>query len=421
MSFIALVDCNNFFVSCERVFNPKLIKRPVAVLSCNDGCIIARSEEVKAWGIPMGAPYFQWADFLKAKGATIRSSNFALYADLSHRVMQTLSHFNPDLEIYSIDEAFLRIEGEKDPLSHGRLLREKVLQWTGIPVSIGIASTKTLAKVANHAAKKNKILQGVYFPSKQEMDLLLQKLEVREIWGIGSRLSQFLAKRGIFTAAQLREQSDLWIKTHLTVVGLRTVWELRGIPCLELEEVRPSKQSIMTSRSFGRPVLKREELLEAVCTYTARGTEKLREENRLASWIQVFIMTRFYEEEGYYGNQAHLVLPQPSSYTPTLLNYANQGLNKIFRSGFAYKKAGVLLGGLVSATNYQQNLFVKQDPEKDARQAAAMALLDQANQKFGYKILQFASEGIDRPWKMQQDNLSSCFTTQWSQLLTIQI
>lgn len=420
MSFIALVDCNNFFVSCERVFNPQWTCRPVAVLSCNDGCIVARSQEVKAWGIPMGAPYFQWADLLKARGAVVCSSNFALYADLSHRVMETLSYFNPDLEIYSIDEAFLRIEGMKNPEQHCHLIRQKVLQWTGIPVSIGIASTKTLAKVANRVAKKNPELKGVYFPSQHQLDTVLNTLEVEEIWGIGHRLSNFLAKRGIFTAAQLRDLSDLWIKTNLTVVGLRTVWELRGVPCLDIEEIHPAKQSIMTSRSFGRPVLTQEELLEAVCSYATRGGEKLRDEGRLASWLQVFVMTNFNKEE-YYSNYAHLIFEEPTDFTPTLLNYASEGLKRIFRCGFAYKKAGILLGGLVPAGNYQQSLFIPQNLEAERKRKAAMALLDRANSKFGYKVLQFASEGIARPWQMKRQMRTPCFTTRWQDLLTIRI
>jgi len=422
MSFIALVDCNNFFVSCERLFHPQWIKRPVVILSCNDGCIVSRSQEIKAWGVPMGAPYFEWADFLKARDAVVCSSNFALYADISHRVMQTLNHFNPDMEMYSIDEAFLLIEGIQDPLQHCRHIRQKVLQWTSIPVSIGIASTKTLAKVANRAAKKSPAYKGVCFPSKEEMDAVLEKLEVNEIWGIGSRLFHFLAKHGIFTAAQLRNQSDLWIKQHLSVVGLRTVWELRGIPCLGLEEIQPYKQSIMTSRSFGRPVWTKEELREAVCSYAVRGAEKLREEGSLAGWLQVFIMTSFrYHETGYYGNHVQLSLPQPTDFTPTLLEYASAGLETIFRPGFSYKKAGILLGDLVPTGCYQQDLFIKQDLKEEAKRKAAMDLLDQTNSKFGYRILQFASEGVDRDWQMKREMRTACFTTRWSDLLTIHI
>lgn len=419
--FIALVDCNNFFVSCERLFNPKLLRRPVAVLSSNDGCIIARSQEVKDLGVPMGAAYFQWADFLKVHGVVICSSNFALYGDLSHRVMQTLSYFNPDLEIYSIDEAFLEIKGVADPLEHCRRIRQKVLQWTGIPVSIGIAKTKTLAKIANQRAKKNSALKGVSFPSPQELKTILENLEVGGIWGIGSRLSHFLAKKGIYTAAQLIEQTDLWIKHNLSVVGLRTVWELRGTPCLSIEEVPSAKQSIMTSRSFGRPILSVEELLEAVSSFTARGGEKLRGEGSLASWLQVFVMTSRHHEENYYGNHAHLILPEPTDYTPTLLHYATQGLKAIFRPGFSYKKAGILLGGLVPRGSYQQDLFINHNPVEEGKRKTLMSLLDQVNNTFGYQALQFASEGIVRPWQRKREMCSACYTTRWSELLTIQI
>ena len=254
MQSIALVDCNNFFVSCERLFNPKLHRRPVAVLSSNDGCIIARSAEVKAMGVPMGAPYFQWSPFLKTHNVIVCSSNFSLYADLSHRVMETLSDLNPELEIYSIDEAFLDLKGIDDPLKHCHMIRQRVLQWVGIPVSIGIGSTKTRAKVANRIAKKTAAAQGVCSPSPEEFDLILNGLDAKEIWGIGRALAHSLAKRGIQTAGQLCNQPDLWIKNHLGVVGLRIVWELRGRACLAIEESVSAKQSIMTSRSFGRPI-----------------------------------------------------------------------------------------------------------------------------------------------------------------------
>ncbi len=414
MPYIALVDCNNFFVSCERLFNPKLIGRPTVVLSNNDGCIVARSAEVKAMGVPMGAPYFQWADFFKAHDVAVCSSNFALYGDLSHRVMQTLSHFNPDMEIYSIDEAFLHVS-EGDPLSHCRHLRETVLKWTGIPVSIGIATTKTLAKVANHTAKKNPMYNGVFFPTTGELNALLDKLETSEIWGIGRRLATFLAKKGIHTAGQLRDLPDHWVRQQLNVVALRTVWELQGKPCLDLEEVAPAKQSIMTSRSFGRPVTSLDELIEAVCTYAARGGEKLREEEQLASWLQVFTYTGVHEP----GNYAHSVLPEPTDYTPTLLDYATQGLRSIYRENATYKKAGILLGGLVPAHTYQPDLFIPQNTTLATKRKTAMALLDRANQTFGYEVLQFASEGTTRPWKKKSNMRSACFTTRWSDLLTI--
>ncbi len=408
MSSIALVDCDNFYASCERIFNPELRGQPLVILSNNDGCIVARSSEAKALGIPMGAPYFQWADFIRGRGVAVRSSNYALYGDLSHRVMRTLERFNPEMEIYSIDEAFLQVGDLKDPAGHCRRMREKVLQWTGIPVSIGIAPTKTLAKVATRIAKKRK--ESVYLP--EDFGPILEELPVGEIWGVGRRLAQFLAKRGIHTAAQLRDKEDGWVQKNLTVVGLRLVWELRGFSCLPLDEAPAAKQTIMTSRSFGRPILSKEELGEALATYAARGAEKLREEQRVASWLQVFITGKDY------GEQACLVLPQPTSFTPTLIEYAKQGLNTIYRPGHAYKKAGILLGGLVPEESFQRDLFTRADEEK---QRAAMALLDYANQKFGGAILKFAAEGTERPWQGKRQLRSPCFTTRWKDLLTIRI
>ena len=411
MSSIALVDCNNFFVSCERLFNPQLRGRPVVVLSNNDGCIIARSNEAKALGIPMGAPLFEWANFLKAHDVITCSSNFALYGDISHRVMRTLAHFNPELEIYSVDEAFLAIGDQKNPEAHSRLMRQKVLQWTGIPVSIGIATTKTLAKVANHRAKKMPAFKGVYAPSPCELNALLEKLPVDEIWGIGRRLTQFLAKRGIFTAKQLRDKEDVWIRKNLTVTGLRTVWELRGISCLPLEEVATDKQSIMTSRTFGRPIQAQEELNEAVARYVARGAKKVRRQKSVATTLQVFLMGK--EER----RQAHFVLPEPTSFTPSLIAYAKRGIAALYRDGCVYKKAGVLLGGLVPEAGYQRDLFCHFDPHKEV----AMRAFDRANDTFGYPVLQFAAEGIAPTWEARRQLRSPCFTTRWDELLKIKI
>lgn len=411
MSSIALVDCNNFFASCEKVFNPKLRHKPLVVLSSNDGCIIARSSEAKALGIPMGAPFFEWADFIKAHDVAVCSSNFALYGDFSSRVMRICERLNSDLEIYSIDEAFLDVSRVHNPLHHCLELRKTILQWTGIPVSIGIASTKTLAKVATRLAKKQK--EGVFFPSAAEMGGILETLPTQEIWGIGRRLSTFLAKRGIHTAAHLLRCSEMWIKQNLSVVGLRTVWELRGISCFVIDEEPPAKQSIMTSRSFGRPILSKEELGEALSSFATRAGEKLRQEGSLASWIQVFIWGK---EE---GRQVHLTLPEPTQYTPTLIAYAKEGLEALYRPGIAYKKGGVLLGGLVPQECYQPDLFV--DSSVSPKQRAAMELLDRANQKFGYRVLHFAAEGITKSWQTKRQLRSPSFTTRWDEILTIRI
>lgn len=409
MSFIALIDCNNFFASCERVFNPKLRHKPLVVLSSNDGCIIARSTEAKSLGIPMGAPYFEWADFIKTHDVSICSSNFALYGDLSSRVMRICERWNPDLEIYSIDEAFLDLSGVRDPLHHCLELRQTILQWTGIPVSIGIAQTKTLAKVATRIAKKTK--EGGFFPSADQMEAILETLPTQEVWGIGHKLSNFLAKRGIHTAADLCNRSDLWIRKNLSVVGLRTVWELRGTPCFAVDQEPPAKLSIMTSRSFGRPILTKQELTEALASFATRAAEKLREEKSLASWIQVFIWGK---EE---GRQAHFTLPEPTAYTPTLITYAKEGVEALYRLGVAYKKGGILLGGLVPQGCYQADLFV--DLSLGPHQRKAMDLLDRANQKFGYRILRFAAEGTERSWQTKHNLRSPSFTTRWNEILTI--
>ncbi|MFZ0566274.1 MAG: Y-family DNA polymerase [Chlamydiales bacterium] len=421
MSFIALVDCNNFYVSCERVFNPKLRRRLVVVLSNNDGCIVARSQEAKALGIPMGAPFFQWAPFIKAHNGVVCSSNYALYGDMSQRIMSTLAHFNPDLEIYSIDEAFLRIEGVANPVDHCLKIRQKVLQWTGIPVSIGIASTKTLAKVANQKAKQDSSFKGVCMPAKKEIEALLESLPVDKIWGIGRRLTLALAKWGVHTAGELCRQDDTWIRKQLSVVGLRTVWELRGVPCLSIEAVSPSKQSIMTSRSLGCPIATKSKLYEAVATYATRGAKKLRSEELLASWLQVFVMTSPFNKKEYYSNQALLVLPQPTDYTPTLLKYAERGLEAIFSARHLYKKVGVLLGGLTAKNTFQQDLFVTQSLDREAKEKTMMTLLDKANHRFGYSILHYASEGTQKSWQTKSSLRSPRFTTRWEELLTISI
>lgn len=408
MSSIALVDCNNFFVSCERVFDPSLIGRPVVVLSSNDGCIIARSNEAKALGIPMGAPLFEWADLMERHKVHVCSSNFPLYGDLSHRVMRILTHFNPDIEIYSVDEAFLAMDGVADP----QVIRDKVLQWTGIPVSIGVAPTKTLAKVATKKAKKRP--NGVFTPTLDELSTILETLPVSDIWGIGRRLTRFLAKKGIFTAAQLRDQEDIWLKKNLSITGLRTAWELRGQPSLPFDEEPPAKQSIMTSRSFGRPLLAHEELAEALSAFATRGAEKLREEERLANWLQIFVITK---EEG--SAYAFTTLPEPTSYTPTLISYAKQALQTLYKPGLTYKKAGILLGDLVPETCYQRGLFMQN--RDTAQERKAMDLLDHANEKFGYDILHFAAVGVTHGWKRKSELKSPSYTTNWNDLLTIRI
>lgn len=415
---IALVDCNNFYASCERVFNPHLCHKPLVILSNNDGCIIARSNEAKALGIPMGAPAFQYKELFKKHQVTVRSSNFALYGDMSNRVMNTLAQFAPDLQIYSIDEAFLMLDRPEE----AAIIRKTVLQWTGIPVSIGLAPTKTLAKAANHYAKKNSRNTGVFIMDTAEIQQkILDELSVEDIWGIGRRTANLLKGHQIQTAWDLRNVDDQWIRKKTSVITLRTVFELRGISCLELGEVSPSKKSITCSRSFGKRLTDEEEIAEALSSYTATAAEKLREEESLASIIQVFLLTSPHQEgQQYYTNTIQIVLPQPTNYTPSLIHHAKQGLKAIFKRGLAYKKTGIILGGLVSSHSYQQDLFVDQEIYHE-KQRNLMTTLDHINQKYGRKVLKIAAEGIEQSWKMKSCQHSPCYTTRWDEIPTIHI
>lgn len=414
----ALVDCNNFYASCERVFRPKLRNVPVVVLSNNDGCVIARSKEAKQLGIPMGAPAFKYAEIFRQQGVAVCSSNYTLYGDMSSRVMQTLSRFSPDIQVYSIDEAFLLFEPHRAKEVSGEL-RKTVQKWTGIPVSVGIAPTKTLAKVANHCAKKNTESDGVFLlvdPALQES--ILRELPVGEVWGIGRQIAETLNRHSIRTAWQLREAEDGWIKKHLSVVGLRTVWELRGVSCLELEDAPQSKKSIMCAKSFGRPVFELCELEEAVAAYMARAAEKVRLQKSVAGFIQVFLTTNPHQFEEYYGNRAQVVLPQPTAYTPDLIHYAKQALKSIFVPGLRYKKAGVLLGGFEAEGGFQLDLFEANDHLLE-KQRAIMSLMDKANKQYGKKVLRMAAEGAKQPWKARASSCSPRFTTQWDELVKV--
>ncbi len=362
-SLFALVDCNNFYVSCERVFNPLLCNKPVVVLSNNDGCAVARSNEAKALGIPMGAPAFQYAALFKKNKVVVLSSNYTLYGQMSHRVMQTLAQFTPDFEIYSIDEAFLQFIDEPGLLPNAQKIKQTVWQWTGIPVSIGIAPTKTLAKVANRYAKKHLPQEGIFMLNDPELQkTILTDFPVEDVWGIGRQISHLLYRNGIRTAWEFACMEDRWIKKNLSVVGLRTAWELRGVSCLSLQEAAPPKKSIVCSRSFGREVFDEADLAEALATYVATAAEKLRAQGSIAAFIEVFLNTNRFKEENYYGNAIHLTLPQATDYTPFLIHYAKHGLHKIYKSGFGYKKIGVLLGGLVSSKALQRDLFLKKNP-----------------------------------------------------------
>jgi DNA polymerase V len=414
-----LIDCNQFYVSCEQVFNPKLQDKPVVVLSNNDGCIVSRSKQAKALKIPMGAPFYQYAQFFKENRVFVCSSNYALYGDLSQRVMSVLSRFSPHFEEYSIDEAFLFLENE-NPLKIAQEIQQTVLQWTGIPVSIGIGPTKTLAKVANDIAKNTPSSQGIFaFKDKMHIDTILSTLPVQEIWGIGSRLSSMLSAAGITYAGAFKDAPDLWIKQHGSVTLLRTAWELRSIPCLTLQELPVPRLSITRSRSFGKPTSDWNDLAEALSTYAATALCDLRAEHLLPSFLTVFLMTSAFIADAYH-NSITLTLTEPTSYTPTVTSLAKDGLRKIYRKGYLYKKVGIILGGLISEGNTQPDLF-SSSTKDTVKQTKAMQLCDTINHRYQGKAIRFASEGISQSWQMQRGNVSPRFTTAWKELLTIRI
>lgn len=416
---IALVDCNNFYASCERVFDPKLRSRPVVVLSNNDGCAIARSNEAKALGVEMGAPWHlnreAWAD----AGVIVRSSNYALYGDMSHRVMNILRSHAPGLEVYSIDEAFVDLSGMSGrELAFAHKLRATVLQWTGIPVSIGIAPTKTLAKVANRAAKKDPTSGGVLAlitPADQEF--ALQKLELEDLWGIAARLGKRLRSAGITTPLELRNASADVVRKEFSVVVERTVRELRGERCLHLAYGSQTAKSIMASRSFGQPVLSHEELREAVACFVSRAAEKLRRQGLAASTVSVFVHTNpFRANERQYGASELVTLPTASSDTAKLIHAALQGLRTVYRPGYRYKKAGVLLDGLEDAKLVQGDLWTLPD---DADSKTLMRTVDRINAEWGRGTVQMAVCGIRQRWRMRADLRSPRYTTRWDELLRV--
>ncbi|WP_051261833.1 Y-family DNA polymerase [Desulfovibrio inopinatus] len=417
----ALVDCNNFYVSCERVFAPKLRGKPVVVLSNNDGCIVARSEEAKRLGIGMGQPAFQCKQLFSTHDVAVFSSNYALYGDMSARVMTTLGRFSPNVEVYSIDEAFLDLAGIRHRDRHCRKLCALIRQWTGIPVSIGIGPTKTLAKIASRIVKKQPGFQGVLdLTCHQDCDALLQSIRVDEIWGIGRRYGTMLRRFGVFTAYDFKRLDREFVRRHMSVTGLHTLLELRAIPCIDLEHAPPPKKSIMVSRSFGRRVTHLEDMREAVASYTTRAANKLRQQACVASTVLVFVQTnRFIEGEPQYAASLSQFLPEATSHTPVLIQTATELLKKLFKPGLRYKKAGVLLGGLEPEGCQQKSLLSLGHEEKHEKSKALMHAVDTANAKWGRNTLSFASAGFEQDWKMRQGKRSPQFTTVWSEIPTV--
>jgi DNA polymerase V len=398
---VALVDCTNFYASCERVFQPELRGVPLVVLSNNDGCVIARSNEAKTLGIAMGEPWYLVRERLGAKIPRMRSSNYTLYGDMSARVMRILAEFTPELELYSIDEAFLGLAGFETLLeAHGRALRQRVLQWIGIPVSVGIAATKTLAKVANHRAKKDAACAGVFVMlDEATADAELARLPLAEIWGIAGRLARRLTALRIDTPLALKQTDARFIRERFSVTLERTVRELQGTPCIALEEAPPDRKTIMASRSFGRMVTERREMEEAVASYASRAAEKMRRQELAAGRVMVFVQTnRFRPQDAQYARERMLALPVATADTGTIIGAAQRALAAIWRPGFHYKKAGVMLLDLVKAERVQTGLF---DHPDDARSQARMRALDKLNRRFGRDTVSYAAAGVRRRgWSM---------------------
>lgn len=415
-SVFALVDCNNFYASCERVFNPKLNGKPIVVLSNNDGCVVARSNEAKALGIGMGVPEFQIRSVLRTHRVQVFSSNYTLYGDLSQRVMETLEQFSPHIEVYSIDEAFLSLLGfaRRDLTEYGRQIRRTVKQWTGIPVSVGMAETKTLAKIANRIAKRNPATGGVCdLLACPDREALLEGVAVEDVWGIGPNYARLLNQHGLTTALQLRQADDQWIRKHLGIVGVRLVYELRGHSCLDLDECPAPKQGITCSRAFGRSVCTLADMEEAVSSYVSRAAEKLRGEGLAATVLTVFLMTNAFTDEPQYRNSVTCSLPVGTDTTSELIRVALKGLRSIYRDGYRYKKAGVMCTALVSASQVQPDLFDHQDRPRSKR---LMAALDAVNDRWGAGTLEYASSGLTKTWKTQFHRRSPAYTTDWNEL-----
>lgn len=420
----ALIDCNNFYVSCERVFNPLLKNKAVGILSNNDGCIVSRSNELKALGIEMGTPVYKIKSEIIKYDIKILSSNYALYGDMSSRVMTELNKFSPNVEIYSIDEAFVELSNQEilDYNIWAKDLKLTVLKNTGIPVSVGIGYTKTQAKIASKLGKKNK--DGVFSfigLSENEIDEVLLHFEIRDIWGIGRRLSKRLEKFNIYSALDLKRADSELIRKNLTVTGLRTKLELMGISSIPLEVYHKDKKSIAFTRSFGTYQENLKQLTEAVSHYTSRIAESLRKNKLKVSFLQIFITTNYHNKRlPQYSNSIILHLSEPTNITPLLLKASIYGLNKIFKKGYKYKKAGVIAMGLIPEKEKQLTMFIPNINHNIEKSKNFMIAIDKINTKFGKDTIRPAVEGFNKEWWMKQTQKSNVYTTSWNGLLEVE-
>jgi len=413
---IALVDCNSFYVSCERLFNPSINHKPVVVLSSNDGCVISRSKEAKSLGIKMGEPYFKVKKIVKDNNVKTFSTNFSLYGDISRRVMKTLKQFSPKMEIYSIDEAFLDLSSVKNEnlLKHCYKIRETVLKWTGIPTSIGIATTKTLSKAANYIAKKDK--SGVVdLINSTQIDKLLSEIKINDVWGVGKQLTKFYIRNGIITAYDLKNMHNGWIKKNTNVFGSRTAMELKGISCVSLEPHQEKRGTCCVSRSFGEKVSRLEDLSGAIVTHCLNAAEKIRNDNQTVKKITIFIRTSpFQKNKEYYANSKDIDLPIRTNDSIELVKQSLIALKSIYKKGYRYQKAGIILSGLKDNNIYNKNLFSFIDNQE--KRNKLMKAIDYTNTKYGRHALSIAQASIKKVWDTKRQHSSKIDTTSFNLL-----
>ena len=417
----ALVDCNNFYASCERVFRPDLNGKPIVVLSNNDGCVIARSNEAKDLGIPMGAPAFEYEKVFQQQKVHVFSANFALYGDMSHRVMSVLSDYSPDMEIYSIDECFLSLKGFEffNLQEYGMLMRNKVVKWTGIPISVGIAPTKALSKVANRIAKKfSGRTKGVYIIDSEESRIkALKWLKVEDVWGIGRQHAKRLQAQGVKTAYDFTLLNDAFVRKQMSIIGLRLKHDLQGIPTLNLDEVQP-KKNIATTRSFDGNYTKFEQISERVSTFAVSCAEKLRKQNSCCNSLMVFVHTNRHRKDlPQYSRNIVIKLPFATNSSIELSKFAIQALKQIFKEGYSYKKAGVIVQDFTPQDSVQKSLF----EERNEKHIPLMKAVDKLNALFGQQKIRLASQDAKRVWKMKQEKLSPNYTTKLADIITIKL
>ena len=414
----ALLDCNNFYASCEKVFNPALANEPIAILSNNDGCIISRSAEAKALEVPMGSPWFKVKQELAEKGVKVLSSNYVLYGDMSHRVMEILEEYTHELEIYSIDEAFFNLTGldHLDLTEYGREIKGKIKMWLGLPVTIGIGSTKTLAKLANTFSKKHKEVKGVLnLHNNPDVDEILKQIPIGDVWGVGFRNKSKYTTNGIYNAKQLKYADDKWILKKFTKMGLKTVWELRGTVCSHHDEIPSIKKGICTSRSFGKRVTELHDLKEAVSDYVSTCAIKLRRQNSAAKVMLVYLRShKFKDRKNYYSAKHVIKMPQPTADTLELIKYAKLGIEKLYVKGYNYKKAGIILTDFISIKDVTNNMF---EGEGDTTtRLELMDAIDKLNSKHGRRKVRIAAVGVKQDWWMKSEHRSPDYTTDWKQL-----